>query len=60
MFLTKGTLVTFAGVAAAAYTSPYILGPLFGALPNGFPTVMVPLIAAAYYTLIIVLLHMAF
>lgn len=57
---SKTTLVTFAGAGVAGITAPTVLGALGGLLPANTPAFVGVLIVAAYYTAVILLLHMMF
>lgn len=56
----KSYLVSAGGITAGLFLSPYIMGPVLQALPDGTPGIVSSILIAFYLTGWVVLAHMVF
>ena len=56
----KAYLVSTGAITAGLFLSPYIMGPILKALPEGTPGIMASVLIAMYLTGWVVLAHMVF
>lgn len=56
----KSYLISTGGITAGLFLSPFIMGPILQALPDGTPGIVSSFLIALYLTGFVVLAHMVF